>query len=225
MRRGGAALALVLALSARVLGACPVPDIDGPRGRFNGGAPSVEDPVCAAAVSYLLPLRALEAAAGFPPSAWGLGIQRYATLENVYLAEGARLVVVTAPFLARYPAASPAALFTLAHELGHAVQRREAPTPWDASQPEAEQNLASRRLEAHADALACGLLKRAGYPADLHERGLRELFPAEAFADERPSSSPHPTPRVRLLNALRCARGEFPAPRLEDFDDQGLLRN
>lgn len=224
MKLAAAMITMLLALPARA-GSCPIPDIDGMRGRFGGGIPAEEDPVCMAAISYIVPLRALEAAAGFPAGAWGLAIQRFASMENVYLAEGARVLVVTAPFLVRYPAASPATLFTLAHELGHAVQRRENPAPWDPSEPEDAQNRRSRRLEAHADALAYGLLARAGYPAGIHEKGLRELFPAAAFLDERPSTAPHPSPRVRLLNALRLAQGAYPSPRLEDFDDDGRLMN
>ena len=184
-----------------------------------------EDPVCLTAVTYFAPLRALEAAAGFQPGAWGLAIQRFASMENVYLAEGARALVITAPFLARYSASSAATIFTLAHEMGHAIQRREDPTPWDPSEPEDAQNRRSRRLEAHADALAFGLLARAGYPAGLHEQGLREIFPAAAFLDERPSATPHPSPRVRLHNALRLAKGAYPSPRLEDFDEDGRLMN
>lgn len=224
MRLAAVVVAGLLALPARAAERCPVPDIDGMRGRFGGGVPAGEDPACAAAVSYFAPLRALEAAAGFAPGSWGLAIQRFSAMENVYLAEGARVIVVTAPFLARFDAASPAAVFTLAHELGHAVQRRADPTPWDPSEPEEAQNRRSRRLEAHADALAYGLLARAGYPFGLHERGLRALFPADAFLDARPSTTPHPAPRTRLDNALRMARGDFAAPRLEDFDDDGRFR-
>lgn len=219
-----AALAVLLAFPAGAASRCPIPDIDGMRGRYGGGPSAEEDPVCLAAVAYFRPLRALEAAAGFPPGSWGLAIQRFSTLENVYLAEGARAVIVTAPFLARFDAASPATVFTLAHELGHAVQRRADPSPWDASEPEEAQNRRSRRLEAHADALAYGLLVRAGYPTGLYETGLRALFPADAFLDARPSVTPHPAPKIRLDNALRLAKGEFPEPRLEDFDDDGRLR-
>lgn len=223
MKLAAVAIAGLLALPARAAERCPIPSIDGMRGGF-GGVPAAEDPVCTAAASYLLPLRALEAAAGFAPGSWGIAIQRFSAMENVYLAEGAKALVVTAPFLARFDAASPATLFTLAHEIGHAVQRRADPTPWDPAEPEDSQNRRSRRLEAHADALAYGLLARAGYPFGLHERGLRELYPADAFLDQRPSSTPHPTARVRLLNAQRLARGDFAAPRLEDFDDDGRLR-
>lgn len=215
--------AALLAAPARASAGCPIPSIDGMRGGF-GRVPAEQDPVCTAAASYLPPLRALEKAAGLPAGSWGLAIQRFSAMENVYLAEGAKVIVVTAPFLARFDAASPAALFTLAHEIGHAVQRRADPTPWDPAEPEDSQNRRSRRLEAHADALAYGLLARAGYPFGLHERGLRALFPDEAFLDARPSTTPHPAPRTRLRNALRMARGDFPAPRLEDFDDDGLLR-
>jgi Zn-dependent protease with chaperone function len=224
MKLAAVAIAGLLALPARAAERCPVPDIDGMRGRFGGGVPAGEDPVCAAAVSYFVPLRALEAAAGFAPGSWGLAIQRFSAMENVYLAEGAKVIVVTAPFLARFGAASPAALFTLAHELGHAVQRREDPTPWDPAEPEDAQNRRSRRLEAHADALAYALLARAGHPFGLHEAGLRALYPADAFLDDRPSATPHPSAKVRLSNALRLARGDYAAPRLEDFDDDGRLR-
>lgn len=43
---------------------CPIPDIDGMRGRFGGGIPAEEDPTCMTALSYL----ALRLAQGAYPS-------------------------------------------------------------------------------------------------------------------------------------------------------------
>jgi predicted Zn-dependent protease len=209
---------------ARAAQPCPVPDVDGGR----GWPPplSADAPECAAMLSYLPHFRALESAAGFPNGYWRPVLQRDA-LDNAYLLERARLMVVTTGFLARHPAADAAVLFTLAHELGHGVQELRTPRPTDPG----EQDRVSRRREAHADSIALELLPRAGYDAATAVRGVESLFTCAAVAEDgTPAALPHPSPRTRWINLLRLGprapspRAEYsPALRLEDFDDSGRL--
>lgn len=222
------AAALLCVMRAHAGQTCPVPDVDG--GRPFPPPLSNDAPACASLLSYVPHLSALERGAGFPPGRWRVAVQRYDLLDNVYLAERAGLVVVTTGFLARHPAPTPAVIFTLAHELAHAVQEREAPLRADPGAPQEAQDRASRRREAQADSIALELLPRAGYDPALAVHGLEELLTCAAVSDERPSASPHPAPRVRWLNLTRI--GPHPSssqaalsPSLgtADFDDSGRL--
>ena len=213
---------------------CPVPDVDGGGGFFGRALPA-SDPACAAILSYVPPLNALKEAAGIPAASWRIGLQRFSQYENMYLsAPQANLVIVTVPFLTRFPSPSPAVLFSMAHELGHAVQARRV-SDWDPAAPEQEQDRISRHFEAHADAVAIDLLARAGYPPSLAAKGLEELLSCDAIRNDRPgpASSPHPSARVRWLNVHRlladrgtpaAAAGPYkPAVQPSDFDDEGRL--
>ena len=214
---------------------CPVPDVDGGGGFFRRSLPAT-DPACVAILSYIPPLNGLKQAAGIPAGSWRIGLQRFSQYENMYLsAPQADLVIVTVPFLTRFPSPSPAVLFSMAHELGHAVQARRT-SDWDASAPEEEQNRLSRHFEAHADAVAVDLLSRAGYAPSLALTGLEELLSCDAIRGDgaAPASSPHPSARTRWLNVRRLLSGRGPAgpaektpykPALQpsDFDDSGRL--
>lgn len=104
--------------------------------------------------------------------------------------------------------------WTLAHELGHAIQR-EGPE-WSESvsmsarmdelkarnsvKPEdTEAWLAfNRRYEAQADGIAQQLLSAAGYPAGVYRRGTENFF---SCSSETANATTHPAAGSRLVNA------------------------
>lgn len=220
-----ALLSLVLCVSRARAQFCPLVDLDAGRG---WPPPLAYDtPECSAALAYLPHLQSLERAAGFTEGRWRLAVQR-AQDDNAYLIPKAGLLIATTEFLRRHPSADDAVLFTLAHELGHGVQEKTSPYAPDPSTPEAEQDRADRRREAHADALGRDILARAGYDALTAVRGVEAMFGCGAVVSGTPASGPHPAARTRWINLLRlgsrAATSALPAvPPREDFDDSGKL--
>lgn len=200
-----AGLAGLLFLRTGVLAsgdACPFLFYDPARGLYTE-APSAE--VCGSMRSYLPAFRRLLGAAGFAESDIHLYGQSdpednaFYYLRAVYLNTGA---------IAAHPTPDAAMLYTLAHEIGHAVQDRGGELAWanEVRRETAEGRERSRKIEGQADHIAADLLEKAGLGgAKTALRGVEETYSCPSIAAGPRGLGTHPTNKDRFLLQLKKA--------------------
>lgn len=182
--------------------ACPFLFYDPARGLYTE-APSSE--VCGSMRSYLPAFRRLLGAAGFAESDIRLYGQTdpednaFYYLRAVYLNTGA---------IAAHPTPDAAMLYTLAHEIGHAVQDRGGELAWAnevrRETPEGQER--SRKIEGQADHIAADLLEKAGLGgAKTAVRGVEETYSCPSIAAGPRGLGTHPTNKDRFLLQLKKA--------------------
>lgn len=202
------AAAFLLVLSARAAAApCRVPVVD------KEDRPVVldeTDPMCVAIVAQERRFEKLRTAAGFPADQLTLYLEvgHGPGEENAYYWR--KRVALNDAYLRMLPSGSLAYLVSLAHEIGHAVQDRDGDLDWKHAARRAghmvEAANRSRKVEAHADAIAVELIIRAGYPPNAFMMGREQRFPCDAV--RRPSKEEfgvddtHPEVRDRWINGL-----------------------
>lgn len=120
---------------------------------------------------------------------------------NAYYSATDRSVLVNPDFVERYTPESTAALWALAHELGHAVQHRTGTSRGWADTPEH-----TRRYEAQADALAIQILQRAGYSARDELRAKEAFFGCGTIKAGGAPTVEHADSRTRWINSLVVAK-------------------
>lgn len=175
-------------------------------------APSRE--ACESILSYHPPFRALLKAAAFGESDIAL-LGRVNPRDNASYFYDSKAVAIYTGKIAKYPTPEAALLFTLAHEIGHAVQDRGGEEAWAQGAPKGdleEEMRRSRVIEAHADAIAADLLEKAGL-ADTKAivAAQEKRFSCPTLQGESAPASTHPAPRDRFLHQLKRATLSGPA--------------
>lgn len=206
----GAAPALLAAILAGALGpafaasppdsSCPVPFFHPAKTDF---VPPPSPEACASAQSYLAPFKSLLRAADFAEGAislWG----RVDPTENAAFFRAVDVVMVNTGTMAKHPKPNSAMLFVLAHEIGHAVQKRNGELAWKDKGEDEEFLRRSRIVEGQADHIARELLTRAGLGgARATMQGVEQFFSCERIQDGAEAATSHPAAKDRFLQQLK----------------------
>lgn len=201
---------------------CPVVFL----GASEGSAPSQE--ACASMAAYLPLFKTLLRAAAFEETEIML-VGRVNPADNASYYYDSKTVALNTGKIAKYPTPGPELLFTLAHEIGHAVQDRGGEEAWARSVPRGgeEELKRSRVIESHADAIAADLLERTGLAdrkAIVEAQEIRFSCPAIQGGPTPPGT--HPAVKDRFLHQLRRATLTGPAAQAAasagPLDEQGL---
>ncbi|TBR24524.1 hypothetical protein EPO15_03885 [bacterium] len=204
-RSVAAAAAGLMFLSTGALAAeeaCPFLFYHPARERYTD-APSPE--VCDSMRSYVPAFNKLLAAADFSEA----DIQLYGSIDPddnafYYL----RAVYLNTGTIAAHPTSDAAMLYTLAHELGHAVQDRGGELAWkkDAPYGSEEWKTRSRKVEGQADHIAADLLEKAGLGGvKTALKGVEEGYSCPSIAAGGRGVGTHPSNGDRFLLQLKKA--------------------
>lgn len=188
---------------------CEIAFLDNPDGTFD--APSKE--ACASMLSYRPAFAALLRAASFEEGQVALKGQ-FDPSDNAYFDFRENFVGVHTGKIKKYPNPEPALLFTLAHEVGHAVQRRGGEMAWrySAGTDTPQGHERSRAMEAHADAIAADLLEKAGLADSKAIVTAQETrFGCPSLQGDPAPVTTHPANRDRFLHQLKRVTLSGPA--------------
>lgn len=216
-----AVLVVLLATAPSWAGPCPVPALN----QENQPTPLEEShPACVAAQAQLPRFERLQAASGLSPSQLAYYVQIGAKDDEENAWQMGGKVYFNDAYLRKFPPESLAYLSSLAHEIGHAVQRADGSFAWrDSVKPKTSEHAArERRLESHADAIAVELLLRAGYSPDIFVKGREERLTCGVIVEKPSGVTTHPAPRYRWLNTLLVTPRV--APQLDAITARGLER-
>ncbi len=201
-----AALFIVIAAIPASAENCPVPMHLAPTVIKIPPPLNAEDPACVNAVSLVPHFQRLAAFAGFAPGQLTLSILVGSGEENARY--WLNSITLDDSYLRRHPREAPVFLVTISHEIGHAVQERDGDRAWVDQETRAGRYLsASRRAEAHADAIGQRLLLLAGYPP-IQTRAAEQRFGCNRIAatEDDPSWRTHPEDRDRWANGIIAQR-------------------
>ena len=160
----------------------------------------------------------LRATVGLDDKLAAVGLFRDDLEDTAAIYEADRRIDFSRPVLPLFTREPALRRLVIAHELGHALQKKLGVEP----------KALDRRFEAQADAFAARMLDAAGFSKAMPREGYEAFFAAFPKRAQPLGSEQHPSPGGRFLNlrlfeleALPKGAGE---PSLARFNDRGILK-